>query len=567
MSDIIPPPPELPPTEPHSVAAKERRHTVSAAWIIPVVAALIAGYLGVRSYVQHGPTITISFNSAEGLSAGQTAVKYKYVTLGTVEKVTLNEDMRGVQARVRMNADTDALLTDHARFWVEKPRLGSTNLSDIVSGTYIEVDPGAPDGEAQTEFTGLENQPSLPADEPGTSYTLSATRLGAVSEESPVYYRDINVGKVLGYDVGDGLGPITVQVFVRAPYDKFVKSSTHFWDASGLSVKLGGGGVHLEMHSLQSVLGGGIEFETPKEGLKQPQADTKTSFTLYEDHKLADAAGYSKRLPCVTYLKNPVKDLAVGSPVQIFGIDVGDVTNVKLVYDPQKQGPQVRVAFEIEPDRAFGADPSTDAESIIHQLVANGMRVKMGSSDLIMGQEVLSLEFAPKTQQAENAKEDTVKEGDAIVLPGQGGDIDNLANALGDVAAKLDQIPFDQIGQHLNHLLATADSADMNRAVHSLAATLDNAKEISQQAKQNLTPALQRLPDISAQLQTAVTQANAFMASVNKGYGQDSDFQRDTKRTLDEANEAARSIRLLADYLEKHPEALIQGKTPDKGKP
>ena len=515
MTDVTPSP------EPQVSEATHRRHTFSAVWLIPMIACLIAGYLGLRSYAQHGPEITVSFRTAEGLSAGQTAVKYKYVTLGTVDTITLKKDMSGVVAHIRMNAKTESILTSHARFWVEKPRLGTTNISDIVSGTYIQVDPGAPGGASQTSFTGLENQPSLPADEPGTAYALSAARLGAVTEKSPVYYRDINVGKVLGYDIGDELGPVTVHVFVRAPYDKFVKPGTRFWDASGLSIKLGGSGVHVEMQSLQSFLGGGIAFDTPAGGMKQAQADAKTVFPLYEDRKLADAAAYSARVTCVTYIKNSIKDLAPGSPVRIFGIDVGEVTNVRLTLDPQKDGAQVRVAFEIEPERAFGPVPSGDVALIMRQLVQNGMRVKMESSDLIMGQEVLSLEFAPKTQQA-----DILTEDGAMILPGKGGGAENMTEALGDVATKLDQIPFDEIGQNLNHLLASADHTvggpEMQQAVHSLAITLANAQELSRQARRDLAPALQKLPDISQQFQSAVTQANAFLASVNDGYGQDS---------------------------------------------
>ena len=546
--------------------AKVRKRHFSAIWLIPIVAALIAGYLGFRSFSEKGEVVTISFRTAEGLSVGQTAVKYKSVTLGTVENIALNEDRSGVIVRVRMMGKTEDLLTDHTRFWVEKPRLNTTSLSDIVSGTYIELDPGPPGGEHETAFDGLENQPALPATEPGTTYILAADRLGSVTDASPVYYRDMNVGTVLGYDIGNGFGPINVSVFVRAPYDKLVKPTTRFWNASGLSVKVGAGGVHVELQSLQSVLGGGVAFDTPVESIQAPQADSKAHFALYDDHKSAEAAAYGKRVPYVTYVQSSIKDLAAGSPVQIFGIQVGQVTDVKLSFDPATNEARVRVAFEIEPARAFGPSESDQNAGVMQKLVQNGMRVKMESSDLIAGQEVLSLGFVPMTGPAQ-----ITMEGDAMVLPGQSGGFDNLTGALSDVASKLDQIPFEEIGKNLDHLLASANQTvggpEMHQAVHSLAMTLANAEDLSRDAKQNLTPALQRLPEISAQLQSAVAQANAFMASVNTGYGQDSDFQRSTKRVLDEANDAARSIRLLADYLERHPEALVEGKKPEKSKP
>ena len=562
MSDAFTP--HEPPREPLP-EVQVKKHRFSSIWLIPIVAALVAGYLGARSYTEHGPVVKLFFRTADGLSAGQTAVKYKSVVLGTVESIQLRKDRSGVTVRVRMLEKTDGILTDHARFWVEKQHLTTTDISDIVSGTYIQVDPGEPGGKPQTVFTGLENQPALPADEPGTTYTIDTQRLGSITAGAPVFYRDINVGKVLGYEIGDGTGPITLHVFVRSPYDAFVKSTSYFWNASGFSVKMGPNGLSIELQSLQTVLAGGIAFGTPVGAMKMEQADGKRVFSLYEDRRLAEAGSYGRPVACVTYMQSSVKDLAPGSAVQIFGIDVGEVTDVRLVVDPQGSA-KVRVAFELEPERVFGADSGADAGQIIGQLVQNGMRVKMESSSLIAGTEVLSLEFAPKTEVAEVSTEDGL-----LVLPGEagGGGMDGITGALGDIAAKLDRIPFDQIGQHLDHLVMTADKTiggpEMQQAVKSLEATLANAQELTEQAKQNLGPAMQRLPQISQQLQDAVTQANAFMASVNNGYGQDSDFQRSTKRVLDEANEAARSIRLLADYLDHHPEALIEGKAPDKG--
>ncbi len=167
-------------------------------------------------------------------------------------------------------------------------------------------------------------------------------------------------------------------------------------------------------------------------------------------------------------------------------------------------------------------------------------------------------------------------EGTALVVPGAAGGIGNVADAISDVAGKLNQIPFAEIGEHLNHLLASADKTfggdEMKKAMHDLADTLANADKVSKSASDNLTPALQKLPDISNQLQGAIAHANEFMSSVNAGYGDDSDFHRSVKRVMDEVNDAARSIRLLADFLDRHPEALLSGKsgdneTIDKSKP
>ena len=546
--------------------AQIRRRKFQAVWFIPIIVGLIVGYLAIRSYISHGPTIVITFPTASGLSVGQTSLRYKFVALGTVESIDLNED-KSVDVHVRMGANTKNLLSDHARFWIEKPHFATTDIANIVSGTYIALDPGPDGGEYQTKFTGLENPPDLPVDDAGTTFSLKADRLGSIAATSPVYYRDINVGEVLGTNIGDGVGPITVKILVRSPFDKFVKPTSHFWNASGFSVKFGAEGLHAEVESLQSVLGGSIAFSTPPSAITNAQADQGHSFKLYPTQKQAEEATTSVSIPCVTYLEGAIKDLAPGSPVQIFGIQVGKVTGVKLSFDQPDNQPKVRVNFDFDPDLAFGPDAphQNDATQIMQKLLQSGMRAAMKSTDLIVGQEIVSLEFVPEKDVAA-----ITREADAIVIPAQSGSAD-LTGALSEVAAKLNQIPFEQIGDHLNHLLASADetigSPDMRQAVHSLAVTLANAQDLSAKANTNLTPALQRLPDISSQLQSAVAHTNAFMTSLNAGYGQNSDFQRNASHVLDEVNDAARSIRLLADFLERHPEALLEGKSPEKGKP
>jgi len=553
--------------DPDFLPAHVQRQHFSPIWLIPIVAALIAAYLGWHDYTQHGPLVTVTFKTAESLVAGQTQVKYKDVTLGTVEDIHLNDDLSGVIVSVRMAGSAKSLLTEDARFWVVRPRLNTFNASDIetlVSGSYIQLEPGAPDAEPQQHFTGLENPPVDRFDGSGRIFVLKAERLGAISIGSPVYFRDINVGEALGYDPGNGFDPIKITILVREPYDKFVREHSLFWNASGVTIGLGPEGLRLETHSLRSVLAGGIGFITPSEAINDPPADAGASFTLYDNKKAADEACYRQRIPYAAYFQTSVKDLARGSPVLIYGLQVGEVTDVKLLLDAQTKEPKVRVTFDIQPEWAFGPQsPSADPGQILRQLVNKGMRVKLESSNLLTGQKVLALEFAPNATPAA-----VTMEGDVTLLPSTGSS-DNVMDALGDVANKLNQIPFKDIGDHLDHLIKTTDQTiggrDMQQAVQSLAVAMKNAADLSRKAEENMTPALQKLPDISTQIQGAVTHANSLLNSLDAGYGQGSDFQRGARRVLDEVNDAARSIRLLADFLERHPEALISGKSYEKG--
>ena len=180
--------------------------------------------------------MTVSFTSGDDIVAGQTQVKYKAVALGTVESVDLSNDNSQVVVRVRMNNVGARFLTSHARFWVVRPNLTASDLSGLstlVSGAYIAVDPGLTGGEHQDQFTGLEGPPGVRSDQPGQTYQLRTASIGTLAAGSPVFYRDVIVGEVLGYDIGNGLGPVTVNIFVRAPFDHLVRPQSHFWQSSG----------------------------------------------------------------------------------------------------------------------------------------------------------------------------------------------------------------------------------------------------------------------------------------------------------------------------------------------
>ena len=545
-------------------AVVRRRRRFSLIWLIPIVAGAIAVYLVITTLADRGPLIVVTFKTGSGISAQQTQVTHKAVSLGQVENVRLSDDMKQVRVHVRMNRQGAAILTDHARFWVVRPRLSTGNISGLetlVSGAYIEVDPGAPGGEPKREFQGLDDPPGVRSDEPGRSFTLKAARLGSLGPGAPVFYRDVEVGEVLGYDLGDGLGPVTINVFVRDPFAKFVHENTHFWNASGVSVSFGGQGLHVEVESLAAVLSGGIAFETPHVHLHAPVSKPDSVFPLYDSKGDADAAGFSRKIPFVTYFSSSVSGLSKGSQVQVFGIQIGTVTDVNLIMLPGHTGARARVAFEIQPERVFSGNNqeiNSDPEQVTTSLVQQGMRAVLESSSFITGQKAVALEFVPDVLQAA-----VTHEGEALVLPSQGGGIDNITSSLSDIATKLDHIPFEEIGKNLNDALRsvsqTVSGPDVKNALHRLSDTLGDMQHLVRHADQGLTPMLQRLPQISAELQQAVAHANAALGEA--GYGGNSDFQHNVSRVLDQVNDAARSIRLLVDFLDRHPEALIRGRT------
>jgi paraquat-inducible protein B len=544
--------------------ATARRARFSPIWIIPIIALVVAIFLGYRAISARGALITITFQSAEGLSAGQTQVKHKNVALGTVENIRLSDDMKQVQVGVRMTREADKILNDKTRFWVVRPRLSGSNISGLetlVSGAYIAVDPGT--GGADTrDFTGLESPPGVRSDEPGRTYTLMTSDVNSIGEGSPIFFRGITVGEVLGYQIPpSGRGPIPVQIFVKEPYDKFVRVDTRFWNDSGVEVNFGGGGLKLQIESLQAVLSGGVGFgiSEDRRGADVPEAPDDAVFKLYDTRTDADSAGYHRRIPFATYLQSSVKGLAVGSEVDIYGIQIGNVTDVKLELDPEGGVPRVRVGMEVQPERVFSANElhGQSVQTVAAKLVANGMRAELSSASFVTGASLISLQFVP------NAKPATISmEGDTVILPSQAGGLSGITDSLSDVAAKLDALPLTQIADHLDEVLAgagkTVNSPDLKAAIHQLSGTLQSIHALVDHTNRGLTPALQRLPAITDQLQQTIAHADSLLAD----YGGNSDFANNVNQLMGQLSDMVRSLRLLSDYVGRHPNSIIFGRSP-----
>ena len=542
-----------------------RKSAFSFVWILPIVAAIVGAYLAFTTLSQRGAEIVISFTSADGLTAGQTKVRHKAVDLGTITSIRLAEDMSHVIVHVRMNSEADPYLTDQARFWVVRPRLSGANISGLetlISGGYIEMDPGSRGTKSQRDFKGLEDPPGVRSDEPGTTFVLTTPRIGSLGSGSPVFYRDIVVGEVLGYHLPEGNGAITMNVFVRAPYDKWVRSGTRFWNASGVNVSFGGAGLHLELESLQAVLSGGVAFGTPEDARDTQSAKQDTSFDLYPDEEAASAAGYKQRIQTVMYFQTSTSGLAAGSPVQIYGQQIGTVSEVRLELDPVSATARVRVAAEIQPERLRAlADGNNDTpETVSRRLVDHGLRAELVTTSYITGSLAVSLDFPS------NPPPGAVSiEGDAIVLPTLGGGFSGIITTASEILQKVGAIPFAQIGNNASTLLATLNATvggpEVKQAINAATGALVDVQGLVRRTDAGLTPLLHRLPEISNSLDQTLSRASQLVGSVNNGYGSNSQFSRDLERLMSQFNDAARSIRLLADFLDRHPEALIRGRT------
>ncbi|HUN44428.1 MAG TPA: MlaD family protein, partial [Acetobacteraceae bacterium] len=396
---------------------------------------------------------------------------------------------------------------------------------------------------------------------------LQAGRIGNLQLGSPVYYRDLEVGEVLGWDLGHMADNVTVHAFVRAPYDQYVHDTSRFWNASGASVKLGPNGLELQVESLRAVLLGGIAFETPSEGRNSPVSAQDHVFPLYASQDAADAAAFPRRIAFVAHFDGSVAGLAPGALVTLRGIQIGEVSSVGLEYDKSADKVVVPVHFDVEPERIsqLNLPMGGDLDTTMRELVRRGLRVKLESASLITGQKQLSMDIYPDAPAAA-----LTKRGDAYVIPVLPGSGEDIATAAGALMAKLDAIPFRQIGDDLSHTLASVNGAvsgpELHQSIASLHTTLTDADTLVRNLNAAAGPLQQKLPATIAELDSTARRLNALVGSMQAGYGGNSRFNGDVSRLLVQLTDTARSFRVLADLLTRHPEALIRGR-PDEGSP
>jgi paraquat-inducible protein B len=524
--------------------ARVQRRRFAPIWLVPIAAVVIAGWLGWKTYSQRGPLITITFASAEGIEAGRTRVMLRNVEVGLVEFLDLSRDLSRVEVHARMRSDLREHLTSGTRFWVVRPRLGVggvSGLGTLFSGVYIEMEPGK--GNRTENFKGLEEPPVLPPSGEGKTFVLRAKGLGSLSRGSPVYYRGVSVGEVLGATLSPDAQSVSVNIFVRGPHDILVRPETRFWNASGVEISAGGGGFKARAESLQAVILGGIAFDTRPEGTSEGPSPKDSEFELYVDKDAALSAPYGPQVAYQVHFGGSVRGVDVGTPVELLGIRVGQVTDVRL--EGEEGRLRVPVTLTLDPERVLlhqGELPtegqklqqSTDAQ--MELLVARGLRAELQSASLLTGSKVVALAFHPRAPKARLRFGGRYPEIPAI--PGGG---------------------FDDMTESATRLIADARNLvqNANQVLRSpeLAGTLKNLDVLTREASTHIGPTMESLQGASVQLEKTLNATSGLLGNTTTGTGE-------LPRALRDLREASRSVRMLTDYLERHPEALVQGKRP-----
>ena len=568
---------------PQATVVPQRRVRISVVWIIPILAAVVAIGIAVQRIMTEGPTITIVFKAAQGLEAGKTFIKYKDVNIGQVTKVELSSDHSKVEVTAKMAKSAAGLMVEDARFWVVEARVtlsGVSGLGTLLSGNYIGFEIGKSKKE-ERKFTGLEVAPIITGGQPGRQFLLKAENLGSLGVGSPIYYRRLQAGQVIAYDLaGDGKA-VELKIFVNAPYDKHVSPGTRFWNASGFDVSIGAGGVEVRTESLIALLAGGLAFDTPPFAATASLAAADAAFTLYPDKATAMKQPDAVSQRYVLYFNESLRGLSVGAPVTLLGLPGGEVVDVGLDLDPATATIRGRVEVVTFPERLIArmsrqqeatgdalAKSQQQRRALMERLVEQrGLRAQLRSGNLLTGQLFVALDYFPD---APKAKVDWSRE--VPVFPVVPSTLPDLEAKISSIVAKLEKLPLEEIG------------ADVTKVLATLNATLENAGTALNRIDTDLTPALRTtmeelrqavatanllLKNVDAtlmeELRQAVATANVLLKNTDATLlGKDAPAQQELRDALQEIAAAARSVRVLADYLDRHPEALIRGKSEDR---
>ncbi|MGH8746286.1 MAG: intermembrane transport protein PqiB [Burkholderiales bacterium] len=544
------------------------RINVALIWLVPALAALVALSLVVSDWLQAGPTIVISFLSAEGLVAGKTPVKYKSVVIGKVGNIVLSADRNHVLVQVALEKSAEGFATADARYWVVRPRIGLggvSGVSTLLSGAYIGADVGR-SKQSRDRFTGLEAPPGVLHDALGRSFTLKSDDLGSLDIGSPVYYRRIQVGQVVSYRLdADGKG-VSLQIFVDRPNDKFVGADSRFWNASGVNVSLGADGLKVNSESLATVLAGGVAFMDPPGPHDGAPAPENASFRLFADQAsaLMPPDGPPRRVRM--RFDQSLRGLTLNAPVEFLGINIGKVASMNLDYDPKRQRFALDVGAVVYPERlgrayrklasvSHAASAPAARFPVIGVLVAHGLRAQARIGNLLTGQLYIALDFPPDAPPASFDPKANPPE-----IPTMPGSFDRLQQQLADIVNKVHKLPLESIGRHLDQSLAELDRT-LNQVNDQLLPQVHDS--VLPEIRRTLEGAQRTLSNADRTLGNA----DRALGSADRALSADSPLQQNLDRTLEQLQRAARSLRALTDYLGAHPEALIRGRQPDPAPP
>ena len=552
-----------------TVPRTRRRKTLSSGliWALPLAAAIIVVYLFIQWVAERGEVVTVTFERTGGARAGETKVIYQGAEAGHLINIVPNKDGRRLDFKLRLVPEAKPGLNTNARFYLigASPTLDLSSLRAVISGVAIGYAPGA-GGTPTDHFEGSDRVPTILPGDRGTRYVLTARTLGSIHEGSVLLLHGQLIGKVSEVQfVGEG--SFRLGVFVFQPYDALIRAGDRFWKMSPLRLSLAGGGINVNPAPLEAILSGGIELDTALATAHGPQSAAESEFTLYGS---LNAARQGLSGPTVRYrfaFTTAAGDLEEGAAVTLLGFQVGEVETTGLAYNKRTGEPFTTVTALLYPQQldpvGLSAGSVTDWRSVtdsrLRTLIHMGFRARLAQSPPLVGVRSIAL-VQVKGARATELEEDAT----APRFPTEPGsaDFEDIAAQADQILEKVNRIPIEEIGQNLRAVTSRLRTLMSSPKIDDALLHLDNSSaqidEILAQVKPQIGPLVTRLNQAAGELSSIAVGARRVL----EGSGTSED--EGLPETIRQLNEAARSVRTLADYLDRHPDALIRGKRPDR---
>ncbi|HKS34063.1 MAG TPA: intermembrane transport protein PqiB [Enterobacteriaceae bacterium] len=514
----------------------------SPVWIFPIVTALIGAWILFYHYSHQGPVVTLITNNAEGIEGGKTTIKSRSVDVGVVESATLTDDLTHVEIKARLNSGMEKLLHNDSVFWVVKPQVGREGISGLgtlLSGAYIELQPGNKGGEPE-RYELLDAPPLAPPDAKGIRVVLDSSRAGQLSPGDPVLFRGYRVGSVEASTFNPQARTISYQLFINAPNDRLVTSNVRFWKDSGIAVDLTSAGMRVEMGSLTTLFGGGVSFDVP-EGfeLGQPVAE-RAEFKLYDDQRSIQESLYTEHIDYLMFFKDSIRGLQPGAPVEFRGIRMGTVAKVPYFVPGMRQALnddyRIPVLVRIEPER-LEMQMGEDAGIATHlpELLSKGLRASLKTGNLVTGALYVDLDFYPKAEPISGLREFAGHQ----VIPTMSGGLAQIQQRLMDTLDKINNLPLNPMLEQ-----ATGTLAESQRTMRHLQTTLDNLNKIT------ASQSMQQLPN---DMQKTLRELNRSMQGFQPGSAAYNKMVADMQRL----DQVLRELQPVLKTLNEKSNALV----------
>lgn len=539
---------DLPPTAAKPEFRAAQRWNI--VWVVPILALLIGAWMIYRNISSQGPVARVRFDTAEGIGAGKTEVRCRSVRVGVVKKVELAEDLNSVLVYLELGPESGSLLRRGTRFWVVRPRVSTTDISGLgtlLTGAYIELDPGPPGGKRWSRFKGRENPPATNRSVPGRRLTLTADEAGSLAAGSPVYHRGFEVGRIESRKLESDGRRVSYDAFIREEYAGLVTTNTRFWNTSGIDISAGSDGFKIRTPSFQAMVSGGASFSVPEGSEPGIPVEDGTTFPLFTSEDAARGAAFNPTMKFILLFDQSVRGLSKSAPVEFRGIPIGRVTDISFNYLEAAADSRVPVRVEIDPSllrREAAAKGGRSDEEFLADAVKSGLRASLKTGSLLTGSLYVDLDYYRDILPAEIGSI-----GAYPTIPTISSGFAQLEVKLSAILDKIQALPLDETMEKIGRAAdeATTTVADARGALKEIEETAASARRTLD------SPAFTRLPD---DLKATLASLEKSMTSV----GPDGAMQGDMLRTLDELRATLRALTAMTNAIEEKPNSLIFGR-------